>query len=290
MTTLIVAAFGHLSPNPNLPVSSAEEDLYSVFLARSELMRWSDFYSTTEFQLTSPLWAMNEAELTYAKDGPEIGFAQVGLDVGPTLDATPPSQPTLSREEATKLDPSEYDWAPYPIETGPPTDPAVAIPPLIQCLDEALRWFGETDATAIQVTATDIRSKPRSRLHYLSSVRNWLDIGAARSRVPTVVTVAADQWDEHMAAHVFTDVQRRKSRSFEIGPLIVAPDGYVAGPEWRHVQWTRADTGVAVSMPAWTPATIGWVIARVFDAALSHDPAPKNFSVRLTRTDPLPGD
>ena len=47
MPSLVVAAYGQLSPNPNLLDSNAEEDLYSVFLARSELMRWSNYYSTT---------------------------------------------------------------------------------------------------------------------------------------------------------------------------------------------------------------------------------------------------
>ena len=40
MSTLILEAFGQLSPGTNL-IDSEEEDLYSVFRARSELMGWS---------------------------------------------------------------------------------------------------------------------------------------------------------------------------------------------------------------------------------------------------------
>ncbi len=286
MPYLVVAAYGQLAPNPNLLDSSAEEDLYSVFLARSELMRWSNFYSTTSSQLISPLWAMNEAELTYANDGPGIGFAQVGLDVGPIIDATKAaSQPTLSEDESAKLGPSQYVPARHPIGSGPPADPTVAIPPLVQCLDDALRWFGETDVSAFQVTATDLQSEQRSYLLHLGTVLNWFNIISAKPKARAVVTVAADQWDERAAAQVFAFIQRTKSGSFEIGPLITVPDAYAAQPEWQQVEWPSVDTGVAVSLPEWSPAAVGWVIATLFDAILSHDSAPQHLSVRVTRTE-----
>ena len=39
-STLFLEAFGQLSPGTNL-IDSEDEDLYSVFRARSELMSWS---------------------------------------------------------------------------------------------------------------------------------------------------------------------------------------------------------------------------------------------------------
>ena len=286
MPSLVVAAYGQLSPNPNLLDSNAEEDLYSVFLARSELMRWSNYYSTTSSQLTSPLWAMNEAELSYANDGSAIGFAQVGLDADPSIDATEAaSQPTLSEDEIAKLGPSQYVPARHPIDSGPPTDPAMAIPPLVQCLDDALRWFGETDVSAFQVTATHLPSEQRSNLLHLGAVLNWFNIISVKPKARAVVTVAADQWDERAAAQVFAFIQRTKSGSFEIGPLITAPDDYAAQPDWQQIKWPTVDTGVAVSLPEWSPAAVGWVIATLFDAILSHDPAPQHLSVRVTRTE-----
>ncbi len=78
------------------------------------------------------------------------------------------------------------------MQIDPPTDSVIAIPPLVQCVDDALRWFGETEVSAYQVTA---------------------------------------------------------------------------------------------SMPEWSPATAGWLIAKLFEAALSLDPAPQHLAVRATRTD-----
>ncbi len=73
---LFVEAFGQLTPGTGL-IDSEEEDLYSVFRARAELMGWS---STSDRR--SLLWEMNEAELTVNEDSSRIGFVQVGLNVG----------------------------------------------------------------------------------------------------------------------------------------------------------------------------------------------------------------
>ena len=78
-STLFLEAFGQLSPGTNL-IDSEDEDLYSVFRARSELMSWS---STLIPRPRRPLlWDLNEAELTAGTDASRIGWVQVGLDVG----------------------------------------------------------------------------------------------------------------------------------------------------------------------------------------------------------------
>ena len=69
MSTLFLEAFGQLSPGTNL-IDSEEEDLYSVFSARGELMGWS----TTLARRRPLLWGMNEAELTSGSDASRIGF------------------------------------------------------------------------------------------------------------------------------------------------------------------------------------------------------------------------
>ena len=64
---LFVVVFGHLSGSAT--IDSREEDLYSVFLSRSELMGW--YISSTRH---NPLiWNMHEAELTAESDVSRIG-------------------------------------------------------------------------------------------------------------------------------------------------------------------------------------------------------------------------
>ena len=76
---------------------------------------------------------------------------------------------------------------------------------------------------------------------------NWFNIISLKPKARAVVTVAADQWDERAAAQVFAFIQRTKSGTFEIGPLIIAPIGNAAQPEWQQIEWPTVDTGVAVS-------------------------------------------
>ena len=293
MATLIVDAFGRLSPipervAPDEPSASPDQDvdldgyLWGVFLPRSELMGWSN----SRLDGTATLWNVEEAELTYHVEDYRIGWAQVGLDVRPTIDATEASsQPTLSDEEIAKLDPSEGDWAPFPIpDAGPATDPSVAIPPLIQCVDDSIRWFGKTEISAIQVTGLDVSRTKQPYAFAFFSVLNWFNVGAD-SRARAVVTVAADQWDARSLAEVVSVIQQTNTGAFAFGPLVATPGEHAAGPEMRWIQWARVDQGVAVSMPEWSPAAVGWVIARVFDAVLARDSAPQNLSVRVTRLD-----
>ena len=76
MSTLFLEAFGQLSGMAT--IDSQEEDLYSVFRERAELMRWG---TTSD---DSPLlWSMEEAEITADTDPYRIGFVQVGLNIGP---------------------------------------------------------------------------------------------------------------------------------------------------------------------------------------------------------------
>ena len=76
--TLFLEAFGQLSRDTSLAgiVSEAEEDLYSVFNARANLMSWA---TTASHRRRVEIWAMNEAELTAGTDASRIGWVQVGL-------------------------------------------------------------------------------------------------------------------------------------------------------------------------------------------------------------------
>ena len=74
--TLFLEAFGQLSRDTSLAgiVSEAEEDLYSVFNARANLMSWA---TTASHRRRVEIWDMNEAELTAGTDASRIGWVQV---------------------------------------------------------------------------------------------------------------------------------------------------------------------------------------------------------------------
>ena len=91
-------------------IDCEEEDLYSVFLTRSELMGWGA-PSSDERPL---LWHMEEAEITADADSDRIGFVQVGLGVGHLEPMELPPQPRPG-------------WAALPVRPKS-TDPVLALP------------------------------------------------------------------------------------------------------------------------------------------------------------------
>ena len=114
-----------------------QEDLYSVFNARAELMGLS---TTALSRPPRPrLWGVNEAELTPGDSRNRIGFVQVGLDTGNV-------------------------------------DPPEALPALAQCSDDALGRFGTVELSALQITATHLGPSLQSCIGDLVAADNWFNL------------------------------------------------------------------------------------------------------------------
>ena len=233
------------------------------------------------------LWAVHEAELTYHVEESRIGWAQVGLDVGSGITEIG-DRSTLDEGPPAGVDLSSADWAAYPMpDAGPATDPAVAIPPLIQCVDDSLRWFGETELSALQVTGFNVSRTKRPYEFDSIDALSWFRAPSSALNIPAVVTFAADRWDDRMAAAVADEVRQWNTGSFEFGSLVPVPGDYISRPEWMGVGWATdaSNLGIPVSMAEWSASSIGWIIARAFDLTLSLDAAPANVAVRVTRLD-----
>ena len=140
-------------------IDPEEEDLYSVFLARAELMVW-----TTTSAGRQLLWGMNEAELTAGSDASRIGFVQVWLQVGELerIEVPPPPSPG-------------FPYAPLGVRQGP-FESAMVLPALVQCFDDALRRFGTIELSGLQVTAYGLDPGARSPADRLVSGLNWFNL------------------------------------------------------------------------------------------------------------------
>ena len=281
--TLFVDAFGRLIPIPERvapdPEYPSENDLdgylWGAFRNRSEQMGWSAREGTEP----SRLWNVEEAELTYHQEPQRIGFAQVGLGVNPPTHVDVPNNPP---PPGTDL--SQGHWAAVPTldDGGPPTDPAVAVPPLIQCLDDAIRWFGEAEVWSYQVTGYDLSLEEKKRRR--GSVLGWFHTPVEANATSAIVTMASSQGGDHLVSDVLDLIRGTGHVFFTIGPLVDAPAEVAAGLDWKPLQLSRGEVGIAVSMPEWSTAAAGWLIEVAFEAALSLDPAPHALSVRVSRT------
>ncbi len=282
--TLLVDAFGFLNPIPERVAPDPEspnevhESLWSTFLDRSVHMRWS-----TEGSAGTPrVWDVQEAELAYHLGSSRIGFAQVGLEVKGATAVMPPKMSNLD-ELTLDIDLSQAGWAAVPTldDAAPSTPPAVAISPLIQCLDDSLRWYGETEVTAYQVTGYDLL--PESADHFLSSVLGWFRVPVPSDITPVIVTLASSHRADTLVSEVLSSIQGTGFHFFEFGPLVDVPADYTAGLDWGWLGLERGQIGVAVTLPEWSTAAAGWLIAQVFDVVLSLESPPQALSVRVTR-------
>ncbi len=281
--TLIVTAFGRHLFRPGQSPWDGEEDLYSVFLARSELMGWSRIGSSAGPDVPL-LWGMNDAELSQ-DDGPQIGWVQVGLDVHCREELDIPDFPPAGFDLPRGL-PSAAGFAAVP-ETGTPVDPALAIPPLIRCVDDSLRWFGEAEVSAYELIAHRVVSEdipprnPRYATDLLSALA-WFTVGAL-GPVRALVTMTTGQVVDRLVRDVFDVIHPSPNLPLRFERLVNSRDGYpTASAHWPFV-WAGTDTAIEVSLPEWSADAVGWVVARVVDAALSLDPAPHHLSVRVAR-------
>lgn len=291
---LIVDAFGSISPIPERvapdedgvlpePENPLDGYLWGVFRHRSELMRWS----SGESQGKPFLWAVHEAELTFHQEESRIGWAQVGLDVGPVVAGSlDPSTPIYVDGPFPEQDRSSTPGfaAPYPMPDVPATDPAVAIPPLIQCTDDAIHWFGDVELSALQVTGVDVSRTMRPHKFDSPSVDYWFH---DQPHTPAVVTFAADNWDDRTGSAVADEILRWNTHAFEFGSLVPVPEDYIPRPEMAFIEWATeaANLGLTVALVEWDTSLIGSIIASVFDVTLSLDPAPQHLAVRVTRTE-----
>ena len=265
MSTLFLEAFGQLSPGTNL-IDSEEEDLYSVFRARAELMGWS----TTSPHGRSLLWNMEEAELTAGIDASRIGWVQVGLEVGDVEQYRVPLTPVSGFGGRQR-----------------PGEPSVTLTALIQCFDDALRRFGDVELSGIQVTASGLDPSTRSSAGgYLSSVRNWFNT-TMKARANALITFNHELHGGHAEAELVASLQRRNTGSFEFGPVMAVPEGHsIKVPvesEGIGVSPAHSGLGISVTLPEWTASAAGWVLASVIDTARGFAPDVRNFAVRITR-------
>ena len=273
MSTLFLEAFGQLSGPPT--IDCEEEDLYSVFLTRSELMGWGA-PSSTERPL---LWHMEEAEITADSDSDRIGFVQVGLGVGPLEPMELPPQPRQG-----------WSYSALGINRKS-TDPVLALPPLVQCFHDSLSRFGDVELTGLQLAAMRLDIDAARQLGNLVSMLNWFNTNL-KERADALVSFDRNLLGDHEVSELVAGLQWRNTGSFEFRSVVDVPEQHMVKMAAEEPSWLdRRDglvLGISVTMPEWTPSAAGWVLASTIDAARAIEPAPGSLAVRITRLTPAP--
>ena len=225
------------------------------------------------------LWGMEEAEITADTDPSRIGWIQVGLDVGNIDPYRVPSRPIL----VSAYTPIELlKWLDVHRR---PAEPAVVLPILVQCFDDALRRFGVVDLSSIQLTANDMDPMEQS-YSYLGSVLNWFNTNL-KAGADAIVAFDQGLLGGQDVSELVATLQRRITEPFEFGPVIAVPEQHMVNVpsemSYHRPIVPKSDLGVFVTLPEWTPSAVGWILARVIDVARADAPDVSNFTIRVTR-------
>ena len=251
-------------------MSKDEEDLYSVFRARAELMGWS----TTSTRNRSLLWEINEAELSAGIDESRIGWVQVGLNVGDLEPTEVPPTPGTG-----------YYYAPLGVHRRS-AEPATVLPALVQCFDDALCRFGVVELSGFQVTANFLEPSTQSCLGDLVSTLNWFNT-TPKGRAEALIAFDQELLRGHTEAELIASLRQRNTGQFEFGPVVAVPEQHTVkvGVEapFRFISPARSGLGVSVTMPEWTASAAALVLAMVIDTARASAPDVSHFAVRLVR-------
>ena len=296
---LLLEAFGELPPTAWIETERDRERrerespptgasvvglLHRVFDARAELMGWS---TTSPASSQRNLWDMYEAGLTADGTDPSlIGWVYVGLANATDLNAVddvviPERIPDRAGYAgwATIRMPPEYGEATVGLSS--------ALPPLVQCFDDALRRIGATEVSGFQVTCYGADLGPRSRFSgHLTSGPSWFD--AFEQAGPSALVSFDQGFLGRFSAVEFTsNVRRRNTGAFEFGDVVSVPEPHKvrmpAGTPRPEIPLEPSGVGVSVVLPEWTASAAGWTLATVVDVARVMTPETENFAVRLAR-------
>ena len=297
---LILEAFGDL-PSTDLIESEREWErrerehpptgkvglLHRAFEARGEFMGWS--YTSPSSSRRRSLWDMFEAGLT--GPGPEralIGWVYVGL-ANPTDLAAAESTPILetvpeaagSADWARIVKPPGYDEATVGLST--------ALPPLIQCFDDALRRIGAVEVSGFQATYYGAHHGPGGRpASHLVSGADWFNI-PGQVGADALMTFDQGFLGGHTSAELVGNIRGRYTRAFGFSQVVSVPEQHKvripSNTPWPEIAIEPSDAGVSVALPTWAVSAVGWTLAIVVDAARAMAPDAANFAVRIARVE-----
>ena len=245
--TIFVEAFGRFLSGGYHP----DEDLYSVFRARSVLMGWYTPPQREPSSLSPVFWRMEEADLCEQNDAFRIATAQVGLEAG------------------------------VPI--------VVALPALIQCFDDSLRRFGAVELSGYQVTVEGLEAMQESRpfdlLFHLFDMTNYFEV----SHRSTEATLIVYELAKGSGLQLVTELERFSTNTFRYQRTAYTP-GRDVPSEMLHPERPRVGMTeyLRLSLPE-GPDAAGRAIAIALYQILTVSPGTTDARVSLTYVEPDDG-
>ena len=249
--TIFVEAFGRFLSGGYHP----DQDLYSVFSARSVLMGWYTPPQRKPSSLSPVFWRMEEADLCEQNDALRIATAQVGLEDG------------------------------VPI--------VIALPALIQCFDDSLRRFGAVELSGYQVTASGLEAMQESwlfrlyqmpnYLFHLSDMTNYFEVSHRSTEATLIVYELAKEPGIQLA----TELEKLRTNPFRYQRTAHTP-GRDAPSEMSPRPGVGMREYLRLSLPE-GPDAAGWAMALALDVILTRRQGTTDARLSLSYVKPDDG-
>lgn len=277
MATLFVLEAPGLAPSI---LMTPEGRFLAAFEARGEMMGWS---STSRSRSRRNLWDLYEAGLTGLVNAPAItGWVYGGFPDPQNTEAFP--VPEVMAEEGRPVGPVAMS---KPGGGGAaPGELSAALPPLVQCFDDALRRIGAVDVPGVQLTCYEANGQlPVGQGSHLATA-GWFN-AAREIEVEALITFDREFLGGRSPDDLAVRLQRMQTRAITFGESTNAPEQYrVNAPVCTplpEIHLEPSHVGLTVSLPEWTASAVGWTLATVVDGAYALGLGGVNFSVRVTR-------
>ena len=244
-TILLVEALGSMASKGT--IDTEEEDLYSVFHGRAELMGWLT-HSGSRHSVQA-LWAMHEAELT--DDSLRVGFCQVGLDPPRVVPSVLPAVLQCLSDSVRRFGATVSGFQ-------------VTTTLQVRLSDDECGWYLVGVLSWFQL---DVRERVRAVVHFDQGLLGDYDVSTLAARLEQGNNGV---FEFRLIDEVPVEARIRLDSSFAVHSDILSPTQHPS-------------QGLLVSMPEWSPSAAGWVLARVIDTAHTLGSNPSKYAVRISR-------
>lgn len=268
-TNFFLEAFGQLAG------TQPEEDwLYPAFDSRAEMMGW------THTQSPPPpyawFWDMHDAEITAERDTHRLGWVQVGLHGESEIPGSENWPTVIPTDHYSTFFPSGYN-------RRSPTSPALVLPALGQCFEDALRRCVEFTWTGLQVSVGFLESHIQP-FSVLPGAHQWFEQTAHKTCTPAHIAFDQAWLEPHNLATLVTHLHQALTFPFTFGPVVTVPEPHRISVRFKAPDALKPATlGLAVTLPEWTMNAAASALALVLNAAHTMVPDLQHCALRLTK-------
>ncbi len=220
---------------------------------------------------------MHDAGITAERDTHRLGWVQVGLHGESEMPGSENRPPVIPDGHRSTF------FFPLGHNRRHPTSPAVALPVLGQCFEDALPRCVEFTWTGLQVSFSFLEPHIQT-FSVLPGAHQWFEQTAPKTRTPAYIAFDPAWLRPYDAAMLAVRLHQALTFPFTFGPVVTVPEPHRIAVRLKSPDTLKPATlGLAVTLPEWTMNAAASVLAPVLNTAHTMVPDIQHCTLRLTK-------